>query len=131
MNKEQKMTDLTQQLEDKKKGCGVDIGGVPCGEFIAHTEDEDGREWGKTYYCKHCKEIIAILEQAIAEIEKQRQEILEKIENTNWADVFDGTSYDVVENEVCGHDTFWPKEDLNRDLKLRIKQQLNQPKTEQ
>lgn len=62
------MTPLTHQLEDKKKGCGcslriVDLG---LGEeiFICNSRE----------LCKTCQAEIAILEQAIAEMQKQRKD---------------------------------------------------------
>jgi hypothetical protein len=59
------MTNLSQQLEDKKKGCrkllitGTGTGKLSCGDYTDNN---------KNFYCDKCQEIIAILEQAIAEI---------------------------------------------------------------
>jgi hypothetical protein len=51
---------LTQQLEDKKKGCGKLLGkGYNCGEPLTV----------ESYYCPICQAEIAILEQAIAEMQ--------------------------------------------------------------
>jgi len=35
-------------------GCGKDIGGIPCGEFIEEGTNEDGRSFGNYYYCEEC-----------------------------------------------------------------------------
>jgi hypothetical protein len=122
------MTPLIQQLKDKKKGCGCEfIDGknvYNCGErwYTHHIK-------GDVYdclpnYCPICQSNIAILEQAIAEIDdlcsklfekdlllqKQRQEILEKIDL--YLMVTKG-------NYEC------------QKALEELKQQLNQPKTEQ
>ena len=36
------------------QGCGKDIGGWSCGEFLEEYEDEDGRGRGQYYYCEEC-----------------------------------------------------------------------------
>lgn len=37
------------------KGCGKDIGGIPCGEFIETDFDyEKGVSLGQYYYCEEC-----------------------------------------------------------------------------
>ena len=35
-------------------GCGIDIGGWSCGDFLEVTEDENGRPLGQYYYCEEC-----------------------------------------------------------------------------
>lgn len=62
------MTNLTQQLEDKKKGCNDEYNytGENCGKM--HFD-------GKIHYCKTCRTQIAILEQAIAEIKILEEEL--------------------------------------------------------
>jgi hypothetical protein len=61
------MTPLTQQLEDKKKGCKEQIEKydliLKCGDWIPTEFDRI------KVYCPQCQAEIAILEQAIAEIE--------------------------------------------------------------
>ena len=76
------MTPLTQQLKDKKKGCGKKFNlnpfGYVCGTLLKQwTPDNTGKE--EVDLCPTCQAEIAILEQAIAEMQKQRQEILDKI----------------------------------------------------
>lgn len=87
------MTPLTQQLEDKKKGCGCEfIDGknvYNCGErwYTHHIK-------GDVYdclpnYCPKCKYEIAILEQAIAEIKLWKEEVerIRAINRTYFEDV--------------------------------------------
>jgi predicted RNA methylase len=115
------MTNLSQQLEDKKKGCrkllitGTGTGKLSCGDYTDNN---------KNFYCDKCQEIIAILEQAIAEMQKQRQEIftiLNKLEK----------KYSEIMTYV-GEQPEWMKENkIRRDLLLEIKDKLNQPKTEE
>ena len=69
-------SDLFKQLEDKKKGCGKVTGKVLGKDHLL-------LRCGDLSLCKTCKAEIAILEQAIAEMQKQRQEILDKIVNYN------------------------------------------------
>jgi trimethylamine:corrinoid methyltransferase-like protein len=108
------MTPLTQQLEDKKKGCGEKRFNSyhDCGEY-----DCDAQCY---FYCNECKEIIAILEQAIAEIEKQRQEILEEI------------GYKIFSEDEQKSNNVWYKKgwDDNASRINKELQQLNQPKIE-
>lgn len=115
---------LNQQLEDKKKGCGRKfISGeneYTCGDrWYLHPIKGDVYDI-LTNYCDDCKSNIAILEQAIAEMQKQRQEILE---------IIDDFEEEVNKSEVR---TTEEKKVIFVELKLlRIKLQLNQPKTEQ
>jgi hypothetical protein len=105
---------LTKQLEDKKKGCNLQFS-IPKGKksltiLICNSE----------HICETCKYEIAILEQAIAEMQKQRQEILE---------IIDDFEEEVNKSEVR---TTEEKKVIFVELKLlRIKLQLNQPKTGQ
>jgi ribonuclease HII len=109
----EKMTNLSQQLEDKKKEL---------------EEQIFERDWGDNFGTKEFNENkvnilqaeIAILEQAIAEMQKQRQEILE---------IIDDFEEEVNKSEVR---TTEEKKVIFVELKLlRIKLQLNQPKTGQ
>jgi hypothetical protein len=119
---------LPQQLEDKKKGCGTylyDSDFEDLQDLFEHRVDCGVQEviTGEMQYCKTCKAEIAILEQALAEIndlcnklfekdlllQKQRQEILDKIDL--YLMVTKG-------NYEC-----------QKALK-ELKQQLNQPKEE-
>jgi len=36
------------------EGCGKDIGGWNCGEFLEEFTGEDGISYGQYYYCKEC-----------------------------------------------------------------------------
>jgi hypothetical protein len=119
-------SNLIKQLEDKKKEL-LDIEqGIKILEMSECSKDSNCHEYSdlineKEYY-RHCKEIIAILEQAIAEMQKQRQEILEDIEEIMNEFVNDS---DIDGRKICFefHDT-----DL---FELRDKlSKLNQPKTE-
>jgi hypothetical protein len=64
------MTHLTQQLEDKKKGCGRNRNTFIC----CMNEDDICRN---DKYCCLCQAEIAILEQAIAEIKCKEEEFRE------------------------------------------------------
>lgn len=108
------MTPLTQQLEDKKKGCGslfIDENGndAPCKLLLVDRVEPE------PHFCPTCKSNIAILEQAIAEIKKQRQEIIEDIKtlgrnNKAYYSMIDGKNH----IDICIEDV----------------EQLNQPKEE-
>lgn len=110
------MTPLSQQLEDKKKGCKEQIEKydliLKCGDWLPTEFDRI------KVYCPQCQEIIAILEQAIAEMQKQRQEVINecKLLFIEWfeKDEFDMKDY-----------TGWYYFDW-----LKTLEKLNQPKTE-
>jgi hypothetical protein len=93
---------LTKQLEDKKKGCGQEIN---QNNYINRTILRCSEN---TEYCPKCKYEIAILEQAIAEMQKQRQEEIKFLEELTWVIV---------------------TPNLKKLVYNRI-EQLNQPKTE-
>ena len=100
-------SDLFKQLEDKKKGCGslfIDENGndAPCKLLLVDRVEPE------PHFCPTCKSNIAILEQAIAEIKKQRQEILRLLK------------VDLLGNECRCDDC----------IKVAIDKQLNQPKEE-
>lgn len=116
------MSDLVKQLEDKKKGCKDKFTSIylKCGWVEVKCGDHIIDEWAninEICYCPKCKPIIAILEQAIAEIEKQRQKILEEIDKFL-------TSEFIFDNN-------WEKKyrEAIRVL-INLKEQLNQPKEE-
>jgi hypothetical protein len=119
-----KMTQLTQQLEDKKKGCGCitagneEFGTMNCGYIWGKWDEDKWIDDKEPTYCDNCKAEIAILEQAIAEIEKQRQEILDKIDELEFTNI-------VRMNSNLGANTTQDR------IKEYIKQQLNQQKTEE
>lgn len=108
------MTPLTQQLKNKKKGCGslfIDENGndAPCKLLLVDRVEPE------PHFCPTCKSNIAILEQAIAEIKKQRQEIIEDIKtlgrnNKAYYSMIDGKNH----IDICIEDV----------------EQLNQPKEE-
>jgi hypothetical protein len=117
-----KMTQLTQQLEDKKKGCGCitagneEFGTMNCGYIWGKWDEDKWIDDKEPTYCDNCKSEIAILEQAIAEIKKQRQEIIEDIKtlgrnNKAYYSMIDGKNH----IDICIEDV----------------EQLNQPKTEE
>jgi hypothetical protein len=110
------LNNLKLHLKNKEKGCNYcfDIlcGGkeIRCGSKYKKNYETSG--WDKSkdiLYCKICQAEIAILEQAIAEMQKQRQEILEKIDL--YLMVTKG-------NYEC------------QKALEELKEQLNQPKTE-
>jgi hypothetical protein len=115
------MTPLHQQLEDKKKGCGEyqfsqdrNKTHIHCGDFYMQRKE-------KIFcICNICKVEIAILEQAIAEMQKQRQEEIMFLVSLN---------HDLKE---CNIENVYPTEGYRIDewIKKRIKE-LNQPKTEE
>jgi hypothetical protein len=145
------MTDLTQQLEDKKKGCrkllitGTGSGKLSCGDYTDNN---------KNFYCDKCQEIITIIEQAIAEIknikdiqdareqeayakgfgegfekgkEDARQGILDKIDKIDFPDkLYDKKHINMYSGDIM---TGW--EEVDKEIKCIIKEQLNQPKTTQ
>jgi septal ring factor EnvC (AmiA/AmiB activator) len=98
------MTDLTKQLEDKKKE-------------LAQENEADYLDWDKTQVLQA---EIAILKQAIAEMQKQRQEILDEIRQRK----------KVYENEKSEVDGTWDAWFELRQVELFI-EKLNQPKTEE
>ena len=120
------MTPLTQQLEDKKKGCGNDtkyMHGMntlldkKCGEYPFKDKGLP------IIYCPTCKAEIAILEQAIAEIKKQRQNFIDII---NSLGEIRGKSNDLqcikLGESFSTNSVEW--------LKKELLKQLNQPKEE-
>jgi hypothetical protein len=115
--------DLVKQLEDKKKGCGEKRFNSyhDCGEY-----DCDAQCY---FYCNECKEIIAILEQAIAEIEKRDEEVDNAIDFLSsypiWTKIYhkeDGDTEEIPDELYPILDNFLVM------IKKVLKQQLNQPK---
>jgi hypothetical protein len=107
------MTDLTQQLEDKKK----ELNSID--KRLTNLYKQNRLKQYAELFNKYAirKAEIAILEQAIAEIEKQRHE---EIEFLQWIYSNNGVEED-FDNVMISID--------NRIYRLK-EQQLNQPKTE-
>jgi hypothetical protein len=120
------MTPLTQQLEDKKKEL-EELNKVET-EFDYQTTG-DGVIILHNPKFIHLKEIIAILEQAIAEMQKQRQEILDR--NLEIANMLDDMFINFSTMDYSKKGDTWTilKQDWNKCIK-ELKQQLNQPKEE-
>ena len=53
--------------------CGEPFSGWVCGDFLEEDRDEDGRSFGRCYYCEECHkkadEILELIKQKI-EVEK-------------------------------------------------------------
>lgn len=115
-------SDLFKQLEDKKKGCGslfIDENGndAPCKLLLVDRVEPE------PHFCPTCKSNIAILEQAIAEIEKQKQNFIDII---NSLGEIRGKSNDLqcikLGESFSTNSVEW--------LKKELLKQLNQPKEE-
>jgi hypothetical protein len=117
--------DLVKQLEDKKKGCGEMFQPFLSSDEFYNDEEifwKCGDLWNeKPLLCPSCKAEIAILEQAIAKIEKQRQEILDEI------------GYKIFSEDEQKSNNVWYKKgwDDNASRINKELQQLNQPKTDE
>jgi hypothetical protein len=127
-------SNLIKQLEDKKKEL-LDIEqGIKILEMSECSKDSNCHEYSdlineKEYY-RHCKEIIAILEQAIAEMQKQRQEILDiynKISELQRRANF----FYLDEKDLTNKKYERGQYDAYHNVLRLFEKQLNQPKTEQ